>query len=92
MLICHHQRIGQKSTAGMQNIYVCMYACIRNVNTHVTMKHCSLGAQIFACVLVQRLHIQVAPHRKLQLVYPVCCFASSEAVELPVPFIVVHSN
>lgn len=25
ILICHHQRIGQKSTAFMQNIYVCVY-------------------------------------------------------------------
>lgn len=88
MLICHHQRIGQKCTAGMQNIYV----CIHNVNIHVTKKQCSLGAQMLTCVLVQRLCVQVAPRCKLQLVYRVCRFASSEALELPVPFIVVHSS
>ena len=66
-----------------------MDVCIYNVNKHVTMKHCSLGARMLTCVPVQRLRIQVAPHCKLQLLYRVCCFDSSEAVELPVPFIVL---
>lgn len=76
----------------MQNIDVCMHVCVRNVNIHVTMKHCSLGAQMLTHVLVQRLQVQVALHCKHQLFCRVWAFASSEAVELPAPFIVVHSS
>lgn len=55
MFTCHHQMISRKCTADMQNIDVCMHVCVRNVNIHVTVKQCSLGAQMFPPVLVQRL-------------------------------------
>lgn len=87
MLTNHHQRIGHKCAAGTHTY---MYACKHAVALHVTMRRCSLGAQMLTCVLVQRLHVQVAPHCECQLFYRLRCIASGEALELPVPFIVVH--
>lgn len=73
-------------------MHIYMYACKHAVALHVTMRCCSLGAQMLACVLVQRLCVQVAPHCERQLFYQLRCTASSEPLEPPVPFIVVLSS